>query len=260
MMITLKKIFRFPIKGLPGEELKEIRLSKGAAIYGDRKFAIARHDTSINEYCLNFMKKTNFHALVKDEKLSQLKIALDLETNFLELFLKTKLCFSGSIDKKEDLDKLNNFFSSFLNIDVNRKPSLVRDKSEKIEILKHSFSDIPYKAISLISLSTIKDFENKIGKEINFLRFRGNFNFDGAKPWEEFKWLGKRIRIGTAEFQVFKKTERCRATTVNPDTGERDINIPFELNKHFRHFNLGVYCKVLKDGFVKKNDDIKIIS
>ena len=52
-----------------------------------------------------------------------------------------------------------------------KKPKLVKDKSIKKEMLKHSFSDIPDKAISLISLNTIRDIEKKIGKKINFLRF-----------------------------------------------------------------------------------------
>ena len=47
---------------------------------------------------------------------------------------------------------------------------------------------------------------------------------------------------------------------MNPSNGERDINIPFELSKNFGHFDLGVYCKIIKDGIVKKNDEISIIS
>ena len=100
------------------------------------------------------------------------------------------------------MEKLSIFFCKFLNIDLRKKPRLVRDKSKNKEDLKHSFSDIPDKAISLINLETIKDFENKIKKNINFLRFRGNFNFVGGKPWEEFGWVGKKIKIGN--FKLFE--------------------------------------------------------
>ncbi len=258
-MRTLKNIIRYPIKGLPGEFLKEVNVKSGASILGDRKFALARYETQINENSPEFLRKTNFLALVKNEKLALLSFSLDIENENLKLYFKNKLCFSGSLADKNHLNKLSEFFCSFLNIDFKKKPKLVKDRSEKNEFAKHSFSDISEKAISLINIETIKDFEKKIGKKINFLRFRGNFNFIGDESWEEFDWIGKKIVIGTAEFQVFKRTQRCRATTVNPDNGERDINIPFELNKHFGHFDLGVYCKVIKDGVVKENDEIKTI-
>ena len=259
-MRVIKKIVRYPIKGLPGEFLEYVNLISNAVIPGDRKFAIARNETIINEFSLEFMKKTNFLALVKDEKLALLKLSLDLKSEYLKLYLENKECFSGFLNNEKDLNTLSHFLCVFLNMDVNKRPKLVRDKSTKKEILKHSFSDIPDKAISLINFETIKDFEKKIGKKIDFLRFRGNFNFFGVQPWEEFDWIDKKIKIGTAKFKVFRKTQRCRATTVNPDNGLRDINIPFELNKHYGHFDLGVYCKVVTNGNVKIDDEIQIIN
>ena len=259
-MRILKKIVRYPIKGLSGEVLEQVNLLPGAVIPGDRKFAIARNETKINEFSLEFMKKTNFLALVKDEKLALLKLSLDLKSEHLKLYFENKECFSGSLKNEKSLSALSDFFCRFLNIDLNKKPKLVKDKSTKSEILKHSFSDIPDKAISFINFETIKDFEKKIKKNIDFLRFRGNFNFFGGEPWEEFKWIGKKLKIGTAEFKVFRKTQRCSATSVNPDNGERDINIPFELNKHFGHFDLGVYCKVIKNGSAKINDEVEILN
>ena len=259
-MRVLEKIVRYPIKGLSGEELKKVNLVSGGTIPGDRKFAIARYESKINEFGLKFMKKTNFLALVKDKKLALLKLFLDLESEHLKIFLGKKKCFSGSLNDENDLNRLSEFFCGFLNIDFKKKPKLVRDRSTKKEILKHSFSDIPEKAVSFINFQTIQDVEKKIGKKINFFRFRGNFNFSGGHPWEEFDWIGKKLKIGSAEFEVFKKTQRCLATTVNPSNGERDINIPFELSKNFGHFDLGVYCKIIKDGIVKKNDEITIIS
>ena len=259
-MRVIKKIVRYPIKGLPGEFLEYVNLISNAVIPGDRKFAIARNETIINEFSLEFMKKTNFLALVKDEKLALLKFSLDLKSEHLKLYFKNEECFSGFLNNEKDLNTFTNFLCGFLNMDFKTKPKLVRDQSTQKETLKHSFSDIPDKAISIINFETIKDVEKKIRKKINFLRFRGNFIFSDCAPWEEFKWIDKKLKIGNAEFKVFRKTQRCRATTVNPDNGERDINIPFELNKHYGHYDLGVYCKVIKDGTVKIDDKVQIIS
>ena len=160
-MRILKKIVRYPIKGLSGENLEKVNVLAKAVIPGDRKFAIARYETIINELSLEFMKKTNFLALVKDEKLALLKLSLDLKSEHLKLSFQNKECFSGSLKNEKDLNNLSDFFCRFLDMDLNQKPKLVRDKSEKNEILKHSFSDIPDKAISLINFETIEDFEKK---------------------------------------------------------------------------------------------------
>ena len=71
--------------------------------------------------------------------------------------------------------------------------------------LIHSFSDIPEKAVSIVSLDTIMDLEKKISKPINPLRFRPNFLISGGIPWEEFKWINKKRQIGECVLQVFKK-------------------------------------------------------
>ena len=258
-MRVLKNIIRYPIKGFVGEFLKEVELNTASTIFGDRKFAFARYNTNLDQKSPIYMKKTNFLALVKDSKLALLDFSLDFKEDYLKLLFKKKKCFEGSLNDENDLNRLSDFMCKYLNLKLNEKPKLVVDKTQRNENLKHSFSDIPDKAISLINFETIKAFEKKINKKIDYLRFRGNFNFIGGSPWEEFKWIGKKLKIGTAELKVFKRTQRCRATTVNPKNGKRDINVPLELNKHYGHFDLGVYCKVIKHGIVKINDEVNII-
>ena len=66
------------------------------------------------------------------------------------------------MNDKEDLNKLSNCISKFLDINLGKKPRLVTDKSGSKNTSKHSFSDIPDKAISFINLQTIRDFEKKL--------------------------------------------------------------------------------------------------
>ena len=51
-MRVLKNIVRYPIKGLQGEYLKEVKLKCDSTICGDRKFAFARHDTNLDQKSL----------------------------------------------------------------------------------------------------------------------------------------------------------------------------------------------------------------
>ena len=124
--------------------------------------------------------------------------------------------------------------------------------------LTHSFSDIPDKAVSIINLNTISEFEKKLGKKIAPSRFRGNLMIDNGNPWEEFNWIGKKISISECVLEVFKKTQRCAAINVNPGTAIRDINILNEINTHYGHLDLGVYARVVKTGLVSISDKLYI--
>ena len=258
-MTFIKHIIRYPIKGLNGNFIDKIKLLANETIEGDRKFAFAKFDNEISENSPIYMKKVNFLALVKEEKLSLLNSQLNLENNKLELFFEKKIFFSGSLNDKEDLNKLSNCISKFLDISLRKKPRLVTDKSGSKNTSKHSFSDIPDKAISFINLQTIRDFEKKINTKINFSRFRGNIIFDDLKAWKEFHWIGKIIQIGDVKINIFRKTKRCAATNVNPENGLRDLNIPNQLYKNYGHDDLGVYGKVLNQGEIKINDKIRLI-
>ena len=112
------------------------------------------------------------------------------------------------------------------------------------------FMDKPDSVISLINLATVRSLEAQWGIEIDPLRFRANIYIDGAKPWEEFDWVGSEIRIGSAVFAVDRKNGRCGATNVNPATGRRDLDIPSSLRAAFGHKNLGVYLIVREGGQV----------
>ena len=91
---------------------------------------------------------------------------------------------------------------------------------------------------------------------IDPLRFRANIYIDGAKPWEEFDWVGSEIRIGGTVFAVDRKNGRCGATNVNPATGRRDLDIPSSLRAAFGHKNLGVYLIVRDGGQIAVGDSV----
>ena len=70
------------------------------------------------------------------------------------------------------------------------------------------FMDKPDNVISLINLATVRSLEQQWGIAINPLRFRANLYIDGARPWEEFEWVGSDIRIGDVVFRVDRRNGR----------------------------------------------------
>jgi GntR family transcriptional regulator/MocR family aminotransferase len=101
--------------------------------------------------------------------------------------------------------------------------------------------DKPDNVISLINLATVRSLEQQWGVSIDPLRFRANLYIDGARPWEEFEWVGSDIRIGDGLFRADRRNGRCGATNVNPETGRRDLDLPGSLRAAFGHKELGIY-------------------
>lgn len=71
------------------------------------------------------------------------------------------------------------------------------------------------------SLSALNDWLVEAGEEpVPMTRFRPNLVVEGAPPWAEDGWLGRRLRIGDVGFRAAKSCARCVVTTIDQDTGE----------------------------------------
>lgn len=70
------------------------------------------------------------------------------------------------------------------------------------------------------SLSALNDWLVEGGDEtVAMARFRPNIVVDGAEPWAEDGWLGKRLRIGDTTFRAARASARCVVTTIDQETG-----------------------------------------
>jgi hypothetical protein len=71
--------------------------------------------------------------------------------------------------------------------------------------------------------------------------------------------MGKRIQIGDCLLDVHRPIDRCPTPGVNPETGERDVEVTPELRDQFGHIYCGMYANVVKGGDIKSGDTIKVI-
>ena len=258
-MNKIKNIIRYPIKGLSAENLKNITLEKNQVLPGDREFAFSRSNVVYDENNPIYLRKTNFLALVKEEKLAKLETKFDQSSREIIIKLGNQIVVNEILCNEKNISKVETFFQNYLNLGLDKKPKLVQGiKIPDNNNLTHSFSDIPDKAVSIINLNTLNELEKKLDKKIAPSRFRANFLIENGKPWEEFDWIGKKISVGECILEVFKRTQRCAATNVNPENAIRDINIPNEINTHYGHLDLGVYARVIKGGLVSVSDQLYI--
>ena len=210
VMVAVSKIYRYPIKGLSAQPLSRVALETDKPFPHDRIFALARPGAPIDRDDAKWAKKGLFVMLMLDENLARVNTSLDLDTLLLTVKQGNQEVAAAQLTDADDRTRIENFFWQLLPT-LRAPPALVRAADGA-----GHFMDKPDNVISLINLATVRSLEAQWGVEIDPLRFRANIYVDGARPWEEFDWVGSEIRIGDTVFTVDRKNGRCGATNVNP--------------------------------------------
>ena len=245
MTARIAQICRFPVKGLNAEPLESIQLTPGAGLPEDRRFVLA--------YGLTTGAKRGFFQLTSEEKLAQLTIAYDSEAPRLTIQRQGRQVVTADPTDQTGKILLNQFFAGFLAGSPRGTPAFQEAAGDaRAEALPDP--------ISIINLASIRDFERVARTTVDPERFRGNIMIDGLPAWDEFTWLGRELILGGARLKVTERTERCAATNVNPDTAERDMNIPLTLRKGFGHMDMGVYAEVTAGATIQVGDSVALTS
>ena len=251
MAILVKEIYRYPVKGLSAEQLESVNLTAGESVPDDRRFAIAHGSTQFDCTDPKWMPKQNFLMLAKDERLAQLKTQFDSDSQTLAIFRQGKQVVKADVSDIMGRTVVGQFFASFM-------AGTARGTPKFLEAPGHSFSDVPLKVLSFINLASVADLERVLRQPVHPIRFRANAYLQGLPAWQERGWIGRRFRVGEVRFQVVKEIERCAATNVNPDSAERDMNIPLTLRKGFSHLNMGVYAEVIEGGNLMSGAELEL--
>jgi GntR family transcriptional regulator/MocR family aminotransferase len=261
-MRIVRGIYRYPVKGLSPQPLRGVELEAGKPFPFDRVFALARPAVPIDVESPRWAKKGLFLMLMLDETLACVQTYLDVETMRFTVVRGRAPSTGGDHGDHEEC---------LLSVDLTTREgrdgveAFFRQQVPKLQAppkLVHApdghFMDKPDNVISCINLATVRSLESEWGRVIHPLRFRANFYIEGARPWEEFEWVGSDIMLGDVLFRVDRRNGRCGATNVNPVTGERDMDIPGSLRKRFGHKDLGVYLVARTRGKVVVGDRVTV--
>ena len=250
---AITALYRYPVKGLTPERLDSVRLTPGETIPFDRAWAIENGPGRFDPAAPRHLPKVSFLMLMRNERLAGLDCRFDEGAKSLTILRAGKPVVTGELTSKAGRALIEQFFAAYMKVDLRGPPRIV-------EAPGHSFSDVAAKCLHVVNLASLREIERVTGRSINPLRFRPNIVLDSAKPWEEFDWVGQKISAGNARLDVFKRTERCAATNVDPDTGARDMDLPAQLARRWGHTDFGVYAKVVSAGTVKPGDQLVVIA
>lgn len=249
MAVTVVDICRYPVKGLSADSLQRVTLRPGEALPHDRRFAIAHGSTQFDPADPKWLPRTNFLMLARDERLALLRCRFYPDSDELAIERGGKQVMRVKPTEPMGRMVIGQFFASFMARSSRGTPKLV-------EAPGISFSDADEKLVSIINLASIRDLERVMRVPLHPLRFRANIYIDGLPAWAEREWVGGEIAIGQARLAVSEAIERCAATNVDPDSAERDLNIPLALQRGFGHVTMGVYASVVEGGSIAKGDTV----
>ncbi len=239
----LTHIFRHPIKAHGREALASVVLSAGECLPWDRRWAVAHEAARISEgwnTCNSFLRG------VKSPQLMAMEARFDEENQTVHLSHPLIGTLTVNPDDKADATRLIDWV----------RPLIPADRAQPVKVVRFDggMTDSDYPTVSILNHASLADLSSRMGLDLSIHRWRANFWIEGAAPWSEFDWIGKRLAVGSAVLEVTERIGRCRATCVNPATGEVEGETLAALTAAFGHTDFGIFAKVVQGGQVAVDD------
>jgi hypothetical protein len=245
----IASLYRYPVKGLSPEPLRQVALGAGQALPADRRYAIENGPCGFDPDDPKWMSKAYFLMLQRDEWLAALQTHFDDASNVLTIRRDGAVLAEGDLQTAEGRAAIERFFATKFAGAIKGQPKVLSGSG-------HSFSDVARKVVSIINLDSLRAIENMVGIPVHPLRFRANLYVSGWPAWQEFDLVGRTLAIGEARLKVVQRIKRCAAINVDPETAARDLNLPQALQRRLGHGDCGIYAEVITAGRIGVGDAI----
>lgn len=240
-------ILRYPLKSHGREALSRVSLSAGQSMPYDRLWAVAHEaskaDGSEWVHCANFSRGSKAPALLAISS----RLDEDREVLHLSHPERPDLTFQPDTQGAKLLEWV---------APLTPKNRALPDRIVRLD--QRGFTDSDFPSVTLCNLASHKAVEEQIDQVLSIHRWRGNIWFDGGEPWIEFDWLGQDVRVGDCILHIRERTDRCLATTANPETGKRDADILGTL-EHWGHQDFSVRAEVVQGGVIVPGDRVEVL-
>lgn len=237
-------LWRHPIKSHGREALASVGLRAGESMPWDRVWAVA-HDAAKAQPG-EWAPCANFSRVSKAPDLMAITAVLDEASGNLTLSHPNRpdLTFNPDTDPNALIGWT--------------APLVPQNRALPDHIMRldgRGYTDSDFPSVTLCNLASHRAVEAQMGLDLSIHRWRGNIWFDCEAPWVEFDWMDREIQIGDAVLRPRERTDRCLATTANPETGKRDADTLAALAS-FGHQDFSVRCEVIQSGEVRVGDEV----
>ncbi|TCT04972.1 MOSC domain-containing protein [Aquabacter spiritensis] len=249
----LVALYRYPVKGFSPEPLDAVTLEAGQFFPGDRLYAVENGPSGFDPAAPAYKEKTAFLVLMRHARIAALKTRFDPDSRVFTLALDGAEVARGDLSTPDGRAAIVTFLTAYMGGEA-RGALTVLEAPEG-----HRFMDsLRSGFVSLLNLASVRDLEARMGVALDPLRFRMNLHLDGWAPGAELDLVGREIEIGPVRLKVLKRTERCAATSVDPTTAARDLNVVKGLHRAYGHTDCGVYAKILTSGRIAPGDVVHL--
>jgi uncharacterized protein YcbX len=245
----IASLYRYPVKGLSPQPLPRVVLEVGQTFPADRRYAIENGPSGFDPAAPEWMPKSYFLMLMRNERLAGLQTHFEDRTNLLTIGKDGRVAARGDLETAEGRAAIEQFFTANFASDLKGPPKVLSGSG-------HSFSDVARKVVSIINLGSVAAIEGVLHRPVHPLRFRANLYVSGWPAWQEFELLDRTLAIGNVRLKVVKRIVRCAAVNVDPESAARDSDIPHTLMRRFGHADCGVYAEVIAGGAIDVGDAI----
>lgn len=252
MSLALARIVRHPIKAIGFEELAGAELTPGEALPFDRVWAVAHAGAKVGPDLAEWAPKVNFLRGVAGPELMAITAESVPDERRVTLHHPMAGQLSAAPDAVEDQARLLAWLAP-LWPEGRLPPAFVAS------VPGRALTDVPSPFVSILNLASNRTLGERLGRALSIHRWRGNLWLDGLEAFAEFDLVGRRLRIGVAELKVERRITRCKATTVNPETGRPDADTLGALRSGWGHEDFGVYATVTLGGPIRLDDPVEVL-
>ena len=114
-------------------------------------------------------------------------------------------------------------------------------------------------AVSLVGTATLAWCAQELGADADPRRLRVNLVVETSEPFEEERWIGANLAVGTAVLTPVARIERCRTI----DLAQDGVGEPTRWLKPLgdrREARVGVYCDVMTPGGLSVGDAMSVVT
>lgn len=244
---TVTSLWRHPIKSHGREDVAAVTLMAGETMPGDRIWAVAHEHSKADGS--TWARCANFSRVAKAPGLMAITARLDEATGTVTL----------SHPDLDDITVAPEQDEAALIAWV--APLMPADRAASTRVVRvdgRGMTDSDFPSVTLCNMASHRAVEQRIGRDLSIHRWRGNIWFDGIPAWEEFDWLDCEIQVGDTVLRVRERTDRCAATTANPETGQRDADTLGTLGT-WGHQDFSVRAEVVRGGALTIGDTVQVL-
>lgn len=243
-------LWRHPIKAHGVEAVTATALAPGAAMPWDRVWAIAHAAAKVTPGTVAWAPCANFSRGAKSPRLMAIRAVVDEAAGRLTLSHPDRPSLTVDPDDAADAARLVAWVTPLADPDRPAPAFVVRADV--------AMTDSDFPSIALLNQASRAALGARLGRPLAMERFRGNIWLEGLAPFGEFDLVGHHLRIGGAVLRVREAITRCKATTVDPETGVADADTLGSLRAGWGHQDFGVYAEVVEGGRVAVGDEAEV--